>query len=113
MKNILLTIALCCCAYSCTVNNSLYDWSNYNYVMYDYIKNPSEKSAENLKSTYLKIIKNKGSRKTPPPGVCADLGYILIKEGQVEEGKKYLEKEIELYPESELFISKVLNRISQ
>ena len=46
----------------------------------------------------------------PPPGVCADYGYLLIKKGEVEKGKELLVKETILYPESKLFIDMILKR---
>lgn len=77
-----------------------------------------------------------GTRNTIPPGICAEYGYILLQEQTLNSFEKYatrkqkkifdtedysslfqekgilmLQKEIELYPESEKFITPLLNRI--
>ena len=53
----------------------------------------------------LKISEKKN--KIVPPGVNAEYGYLLLKEGQENEGFAYLAKEIELYPESTVFITRI------
>lgn len=77
-----------------------------------------------------------GTRNTIPPGICAEYGYILLQEQTLSSFEKYatrkqkkifdtedysslflekgilmLQKEIDLYPESEKFITPLLNRI--
>lgn len=53
-------------------------------------------------------MENSGKKnKIVPPGVNAEYGYLLLKEGQENEGFEYLAKEIELYPESIVFISRI------
>lgn len=77
-----------------------------------------------------------GTRNTIPPGICAEYGYMLLQQHTLDSFEKYatkkqkevfdtddfsslfqekglqmLEKEIELYPESEKFITPLLNRV--
>lgn len=77
-----------------------------------------------------------GTRNTIPPGICAEYGFILLQEHTLDSFEKYaskkqkkvfktndyatlftekgimmLQKEIELYPESEKFITPILNRM--
>lgn len=99
---------------SCATQQSLYDWGVYDEVVYSYLKKSDEDSEKNLLKEYEKLIaKPKGSRKVPPPGVCADLGYLFIKQGNPQKGKELLEKEIAYYPESSVFIERVIKRIDK
>jgi hypothetical protein len=94
---------------SCAPKKTLYSWSNYDTASYIYLKNGDEKSIEQLIKTYQQLIdKQDGSRKTVPPGIYADYGFILVQTGKTAEGKAMLEKEIALYPESKVFINRIL-----
>jgi len=109
-QNLLIaTIGLLIC--SCTTTKELYDWKGYDDAVYSYTRNRDEKSLENIVNVYNKLISNRvGSRNMPPPGICADYGYILIENGNLEKGKELLIKETELYPESKIFIDRILKR---
>lgn len=99
---------------SCTVQKPLYTWSKYETTSYNYLKNSDEKSTEALIKTYDEIIqKQKGSRGVVPPGIYADYGFVLLQANRTAEGKAMLEKEIALYPESKVFIDRVLKMIEE
>ena len=88
----------------------LYSWGNYDDISYKYLKNGDAKSTEQLIKTYqLLIDKQKGTRRTVPPGIYADYGFILLQTGRTVEGKAMLNKEIRIYPESKVFINNILN----
>lgn len=88
----------------------MYYWSSYDDRTYRVIKSNEAKDIQKLMETYNEILMNdaKSSRAMPPPGVCADYGFFLVKEGKADEGKKWLEKEKQLYPESVIFIDRIL-----
>jgi hypothetical protein len=97
---------------SCTVQKPLYSWAKYETASYNYLKNSDEKSTQALIENYQKIIeKQTGTRKVPPPGVYADYGYVLLQIGKTTEGKALLIKETELYPESKIFIDRILKML--
>ena len=99
---------------ACTPKRLLYSWNDYDNTSYKYLKNGDEKSVENLLKSYQQIIeKQNGTRKTVPPGIYADYGFILLQTGKTEEGKIMLEKEIALYPESKVFIDRILKMFEQ
>ena len=77
-----------------------------------------------------------GTRKLPPPGICAEYGYMLLIPDNASifakhatatqkrtfdsedyasffpvKGKEMLQKEIELYPESAKFIAPLIERL--
>ncbi len=94
---------------SCTTQKSLYSWGNYESASYNYLKNSNEKSTQELIEAYQKIIKKqKGTRGVVPPGIYADYGFLLLQINKTEEGKAMLMKEITLYPESKVFIDRIL-----
>jgi hypothetical protein len=97
---------------SCTTQKSLYSWENYEKTSYKYLKNSNEKSTQELIETYQQIIeKQNGTRKVVPPGIYADYGFLLLQANRGEEGKAMLLKEVELYPESKVFIDRILKML--
>lgn len=109
MKNsILITIAAILLT-ACSVQEPLYTWGNYANSSYNYLKNSDDKSTQELIKSYKIIIeKQKGTRGVVPPGIYADYGFILLQANKIEEGKAMLLEEIALYPESKVFIERIL-----
>lgn len=97
----------------------LYNWENYEKTSYLYLKNADSTSIQGILETYQKIIDNPKksvggvtpSRGVVPPGIYADYGFVLLQEGKTEKGKTMLLKEIESYPESKVFIEKILEMV--
>lgn len=99
---------------SCTTPKPLYSWDRYEVTSYNYLKNSDEKSIQELIKTYQEIIDNqKGSRGVVPPGIYADYGFILLQADKTEEGKAMLLKEVTLYPESKIFIDRILKMMTK
>lgn len=99
---------------SCTTQKPLYSWGKYENASYNYLKNSDEESTQKLIESYQEIIeKQKGSRGVVPPGIYADYGFVLLQKNKTEEGKAMLKKEIELYPESKVFIERILKMLEQ
>jgi hypothetical protein len=102
---------------SCAPSTSLYTWGskkkyNYHNASYNYLKVNDEKSIDILKSSYIDIInKQKGTRKTVPPGIYADYGFLLVSLNENEKGIEMLKQEMILYPESTIFITRILNML--
>lgn len=100
-------------AMSCTSTN-LYSWYDYQEDYYHAMKNADEKSVAELAKTYQKIIeKQREIRGVVPPGIYADYGWMLLQSGKTAEGTEMLAKEIELYPESEVFVGAILKRYTK
>ncbi|MDR0955461.1 MAG: DUF4810 domain-containing protein [Rikenellaceae bacterium] len=111
MKKILLLTIVVLGGVSCATQTQLYNWNGYDDAVYAYTKTADEKSVEDLMAVYQRLIDNSGgSRQVPPPGVCADYGFLLIQKERIEEGKALLFKETTLYPESKKFIDRILAR---
>ena len=73
------------------------------------MKNTNETTSNKLSEEYQKIIKKqKGIRGAVPPGVYADYGFLLLQSNNMVQAREMLQKEIELYPESKVFIERII-----
>lgn len=101
----LIVIALSSCK---SYRQPLYAWGTYATDTYAVINNQGDKSK--LKQTYEAMIEKaqQSERKQVPPGIYAEYGILLITLGENEKGVSMLEKEVETYPESEVYIRKML-----
>lgn len=118
MKKLIIPVLGLMClllATSCsTSQKSLYSWGDYQNESYDYLKNGTDKSLDDLLKAYEEIVTNqKGTRQTVPPGICADYGYFLVMKGQKEKGLEMMKKEIALYPESSVFMTRIINKLEK
>ncbi len=115
MKKLLLSVVCMIAIASCTTSQKpLYSWYDSEDATYKYTKRGTEELLTKAMAQYEKVIeKQKGSRKVVPPGVNAEYGYLLIKSGKKEEGLALLRAEIKAYPESEKFISRIINQLEK
>jgi len=118
MKKLLFIICgalLILLANSCgTPQKSLYTWGNYQSATYKYVKNNTPEDEETLLQAYQYILDNqKEGRKVVPPGICADYGFLLVKKGKIQEGIELMKLEIILYPESAVFVERIIKRLEQ
>lgn len=103
----MLTLASC-------GTTSLYSWYGYDNQIHEFTKKRTPESEAKLIKTYEKLINTpNGVRRTVQPGICAEYGYLLLKSGKKEEGLAMLKKEIELYPESAVFISRIIKQFEK
>lgn len=99
---------------SCTTTKSLYSWYDYADITYTYSKKPTDELQARVLEQYKKITeKQKGERGIVPPGMYAEYGFLLYKTGKTEEGLQFLKKEITLYPESEIYISRIIKQLEK
>ena len=101
---------------SCTVMEDapLYTWYDYGVVRARYRKDSTVESKEALRAEYINIwLGQKTRRKVVPPGIAAEYGLMLYKEGNTQDGLSYLRKEMELYPESKACVSKIINQLQE
>lgn len=107
------SLAFALTAASCA-STDLYDWHGYQQSYYQYVKNADKESLDDLIKTYEEIIAEQDEiRGTVPPGIYADYGFLLLEKGKTEEAKAMLAKEIELYPESAVFVGSILKRLEK
>lgn len=144
MKRILTIAFVSFLLTSCGITSSLYYWGGtqngttaYEHLAYKNYDKQTPESLCSLICMYEDIVSNPGgTRRMPPPGICAEYGYmLLIPENAAiftehatasqrrafassdyaslfsEKGKEMLQKEIELYPESAKFIAPLIERL--
>lgn len=145
MKRILSVCGLALLMVSCGAPKTLYYWggvqngvTKYEHLAYLQYDKQTSQALCRLICTYEDIVRNPGGkRKTIPPGVCAEYGYILLQASTAETfasyataaqkrifdrtdyagyfqeyGKELLQNEMQLYPESVLFIRPLIEKLA-
>jgi len=91
---------------------TIYQWGSYEeqiYAMYtDPGKVPVENQLQNLESDLQSI---KASNGVAPPGFHAHLGYLYFQTGKPDQALQSFETEKSLYPESTVFMNRLIARI--
>lgn len=146
MNRLIISVILATVMTSCVTTQSLYWWggasgdaSKYESLAYQFYDKQTPKTICDLVATYEKMVSNPtGSRRMPPPGICAEYGYLLLQPetatafmnndsyGQKrlfkssnydalfqERGKEMLQKEVMLYPESAVFILPLIKKLTE
>jgi hypothetical protein len=104
-----LTILLGGCA---TTQGNLY-WGSYSSTLYDFKKEPSEQTRDaHVESLQEIISKSTAKSLRVPPGVYAELGQMMLEDGNTPEGSKYLSLEVSTYPESEKLVAIIQQRVT-
>ena len=87
-----------------------YYWGDYSYTYLKTIRDPSTESNEQHTESLRKIIAVSEERKLKaPPGVNAELAFWLLKlNPNSTEAQSLFEREIDIYPESRVFIERLL-----
>lgn len=146
MKKLVVLAVFLVILSSCGMTNSLYYWGGtqkgttaYENLAYQSYDKQTPKSLCNLVAVYENMVtKPGGTRQVPPPGICAEYGYLLLQPETaetflnnatpaqkklfqsddygalfMERGKEMLQKEIELYPESAKFIEPLIKKLAR
>lgn len=114
MRNLLIVGFVAILLTSCSTNENLYSWYNYDNITYEYNKKRTDNLQVKMLEEYEKIIqKQKGSRGVVPPGLYAEYGYMLYKSGKQKEGLSFMRQEIKRYPESEIYISRIIKQLEK
>ncbi|MCH4896377.1 DUF4810 domain-containing protein [Marinilabiliaceae bacterium JC040] len=93
-------------------SNSLYKWGNYEKKSFAYYEKQTPKSKKAFyESLRTIIIESHRAGRKPAPGIYAEYGYLLFMQGKKESAINLLKKEIEAYPESKLFVDRILKSI--
>lgn len=145
MRNLIVLIAAGLMLSSCGTT-SLYYWggtsngaTTYEHLAYKSYDKQTPESICRLLVAYEDMVKHPtGTRQMPPPGICAEYGYLLLQPETAEtfaryataaqrrafegtdynmlfrqRGEEMMKKEIELYPESAKFIAPLIKRFTE
>lgn len=114
MKKLMVIAAAAMLLASCTTQQPLYSWYDYEDATYQYSKKRTDELKLKVLEEYkLLTEKQKGTRGVVPPGLNAEYGYMLYMTGKHDEGLALMKKEIELYPESEKYISRIIKQLEK
>jgi len=91
----------------------LYNYGDYGKSYYDYKKTMTPESTLAFQESIQKAIDgvDGSSSRRVPPGMYANLGYMYLKSGKPNEAKDYFKKEKSTYPESTLFMDRMIKKI--
>jgi len=91
----------------------LYSYGNYSDSYYAYKKNMNPESTLALQKSIEQTIENtdNGRSGRVPPGMYANLGYLYLKAGKPNDAIASFTKEKNVYPESALFMNRLINKI--
>lgn len=90
------------------VTEAGYYWGNYANTLYAYAKSPSDETlAQHVEELNKIIAESKERELKVPPGVLAELGYIEAAKGNNETALTHYEAEMQLYPESRVFLERL------
>lgn len=108
-----IIIVICCIIFpGACAPRSLYYWGNYEEYLYNNNLKSDPEKAFNILS---EIITN--AERTPAaklgPGLYAEYGFMLYKQGKTDEAVIYFSKESEAFPESEPLMNKLIARIKE
>ena len=90
------------------VTEAGYYWGNYANTLYVYVKEPSDDTRAQHVAELEKIVEESKERELKvPPGIYAELGHIASKNGDDSKAMSYYQAEMELYPESRVFLERL------
>ena len=98
----------------CTSRHTVYSWGHYEDVVYSsYAKRgqvPPEKQIEELEQDYQEARSN---HQPAPPGWHAHLGSLYYQVGKLDQAKQEFETEKATFPESAVFMDRLLARLKK
>ena len=93
---------------------TLYSWGQYEELIYVTYSAPGkaapEMQIEKLEQDYQKA---RADNKRVPPGFHAYLGYLYVQIGKVDEARRALETEKAEFPESTVFVDRLLTNLKK
>ena len=95
-------------------NRELYYWGEYEQLIQDsYLEPGSIDTVSWIEKLNTDIQQAAANGRRIPPGLYAQLGYLYASEGNVSLSNEAFGKEMELYPESKIWIEGMLKRATQ
>lgn len=86
----------------------MYYYGKYSHTLYNYKKNPNDKTFQDHMSELDDIIEKSNEKNLRvPPGIYCEYAYLLLQKGEKKEALKYIDLEEHTYPESVVFIERL------
>lgn len=102
----LTCVAVLALAVTACAAPSRFEWGGYEQGLYNYYRNPE--TSENYVRILERAIERGDATDRTAPGLNAELGFIHLDRGDAGIAETYFQREIELFPESEAFLSRFI-----
>jgi hypothetical protein len=96
----------------CATNATLYQWGNYDAMLYQSYKNP-EKSRDLQTGLETHIANMESSKQKVAPGLYAELGTLYMQAGDTSRAVSMYTKERDAWPESRGLMDALIVNISK
>ena len=101
----LATIVACVFLGACSSSQTLYEWGSYQPALLKYVK---AGDATEFEAELQETIAAAESKDRVPPGLYAELGYMLYERGEFGAASSYFEKEKLAFPESAVLMEQLI-----
>lgn len=96
----------------CAAGSTLYHWGGYEESLYLRERDASEAGQARAFALVEATVRDAEARQSKvPPGVYADYGYFLFRQGRSGEALEAFRKEAAAYPEAKPFMDAVIARV--
>lgn len=109
MKIRLLPIIVLALGVSACGNKTMYQWSEYQPALLGYYKGGDVSKFEEKLGQSISAAE---AEKRVPPGMYAEMGYLLYERGDLAGAVSYFGKERDHWPESAVFMTRLVDRIN-
>jgi hypothetical protein len=107
---VLCAAALSGCA---TAPKTLYQWDGYEPALFQHLLGNGADATARIAKLEAQAQKNAAARLASPPGLHGHLALLYLRAGDPTRARVHLETEQRLFPESRVFVSFLLQKISQ
>ena len=92
----------------------LYQWGSYENQLYENYTNPGKfGAADQIIKLEKDIEKARAENKSLPPGYYAHLGYLYFQNNETDKAMQSLQTEKTLFPESAVFIDRLISQVKK
>ena len=90
----------------------MYYYGDYSKTLYHYEKDQNEESLIKHQQELEKIIAESETKNCRiPPGICAELGFLKMKNNDSKEAVRLFAMESSLYPESKILMDRLIQKV--
>lgn len=106
-----LSLLLTSCAYQ---NKQLYQWGSYENMVYESYHEPGKHtSLSQIIEMEKDLEKARAANKSLPPGHYAHLGYLYFQTGQLDKALTAFQTEKTIFPESAVYMDRLVSQIKK